>query len=332
MPFLRICPPSTSVRLLTLTLSVLFVFAFTSPCLCAADSQERFETLMAEARACDPNFSLGSPKVNRDRAVELYWQAIEARGPHPGNIDIEFRTGELLAYIVDPPNNQGTRRDDALGIFEGIMERYPKSHILTVRSSILAGDLRFGERDTAREHYAYAMAGLAEAYRCRKSQSKNPNADDFDLFSHRDRPLFTAAARQYLRTFAPRGSPERLPLYDKMAEEYPGTPFERIARKNKAALLEKLAEDAQAQGEALAHDLHAFPIEGAEVDLALESAPPEEPSPEPPNLRSQPPAEAPRQADETPPERSSWRSAAYVAVFAVLVVLICLLLFRRMRR
>ncbi|MCD6405067.1 MAG: hypothetical protein J7M19_04515 [Planctomycetes bacterium] len=226
-------------RRFKLTAVIFLILAAAIPS-CLGASSDRFEELMAEARSYDVNRG-GGRHSNRDRAVETYWKAIAERPGHPKNVDIEFHIGQLLAYIVDPPNNQSTRIEDAAEVFAGIVERYPKSNTFVVRSSILAGDCSMakGDRPAAKRYYKHAVDGLAEAFINRKRDSGDPNADDFDLFNERNRHLFTVAVGQYVHSIGPRGSLERLHAYEDLAKEFPGTPFERIADKNAAIIREK---------------------------------------------------------------------------------------------
>ena len=217
---------------------------------------QRFEEAMKQAREYDPNEQRDIQRHDRDKAVQYYREALKWRPGHPDNLEIEFRMGVLLSQYNF--KGQGLRRKEGYEVFERIISNYPKNNLLTAQAAILAGDLcgikaanmrhvsrlaadAIGEHDRvleqdmnatddawivkAREHYHYALECLAQISKERGAVSGEDAKRIFPQYS----PLFAAAVDQYAGSYIWRPPSEKRSAYERVVQEFPGTPLASAA-------------------------------------------------------------------------------------------------------
>lgn len=133
---------------------------------------------------------LAEKAPDRDSRVEHLRRALSYRPNHPDNLRIEYRMATMLHQNTDRAHNQGVRWEDALPIYEGIVERYdhmdyylpigvdvgtsPQHYV--VSAAILAGGIHmYRRRDlrNAREYFFKAMEFLNMTFERRKKQMAN---------------------------------------------------------------------------------------------------------------------------------------------------------------
>jgi tetratricopeptide (TPR) repeat protein len=291
-----------------------------------------FEWKVRQARRYDP---MCSRDRDRDRAAELYREALALRPGDPRNIEVEYRIAEMYAFHADPQAGVKTDPARAAEAFAHIIETYPPTQERWVHSHFgMAGTGVMQGRLGGALHWYRKVLEDVDPEAMAAPLGKEVFGTDRPDKAQRERAV-EAAERSRLRAVeriayvaGAMGPDEQAKQLSDIAARYRGTPAgDRAAELLRETLSPGLAAIADGAADGLLPHVEltaAGPVaaEAARVDRPA--------SPQGPDLTSQPDRPAPVAAG-IGAVRYPWQACAVGAGAAALVVC-ALLLVRRWRR